>query len=292
MTAAGTGMTAAGTGMTAEGTGMTAEGTCTTAEGTCTTAEGTCTTAEAPWERYAAPARRRIILMRHASVSYYTPEGSPVDPDAVELNALGIRQAHQAAALLASHPLKVDRILTSNLPRTLQTADIVAGQLGPGARRDAHADLAEIRKGSYAHARGKELHDAFLGPFRGAPPLSTRFQFGESLHEVFERVLPVVEQEMADHRWQCALWVLHGGINRALLSWWLCGERRWLGNLLQQPACINLIDAAPDGHEVIVRAVNLWASDLIQAQSRISTVEAQLLEFERGLPSPPGAVRG
>jgi probable phosphoglycerate mutase len=235
------------------------------------------------WDPYLVPSRRRIVLMRHASVSYYNDEGVPLDPESVRLNNAGIRQAGEAAELLARHGVEFDRVLTSNLPRTVQTADIILERLNLDLPRHPHAALAEIRKGHYAHARGRQLHDAFLGPFRASPPLGTRFQFGESLDEVFDRLLPVVEHELANPHWCRALWVLHGGINRALLSWWLCGERRWLGNLLQQPACINLVDVAQDPGDTIVRAINLWASDLVQDAMRISTVEAQLVEFERGL---------
>lgn len=235
------------------------------------------------WDPYVVPSRRRIVLMRHASVSYYTDEGAPVDAENVRLNHAGIRQAGEAAELLARHGVEFDRVLTSNLPRTVQTADIILERLNLEIPRQPYAALAEIRKGDYAHARGRQLHDAFLGPFRASPPLGTRFQFGESLGEVFDRLVPVVEDELANPHWRSALWVLHGGINRALLSWWLCGERRWLGNLLQQPACINLVDVAQNPGDTIVRAINLWAPDLVQNDSRISTVEAQLVEFERGL---------
>ena len=96
-------------------------------------------------------------------------------------------------------------------------------------------------------------------------------------------MLPVVKDELADPDWHTALWVLHGGINRALISWWLCAPQGWLGNLLQQPACINLIDAASRPEDSIVRAVNLWPGDWLQADERHSTIELQLLEYERGL---------
>ncbi|NCV56719.1 MAG: histidine phosphatase family protein, partial [Betaproteobacteria bacterium] len=42
-------------------------------------------------QTYQAPQRRRIILMRHGSVSYYLADGTPVDADAVGLNDRGIK---------------------------------------------------------------------------------------------------------------------------------------------------------------------------------------------------------
>jgi probable phosphoglycerate mutase len=143
--------------------------------------------------------------------------------------------------------------------------------------------LQEIRKGDYEKLEGDDLHQAFLSIFRGRPSSDTRFQGGESIAEVYQRVLPIVGRELSDPNWQSALWVLHGGINRALLSWWLCAGEGWLGNLLQQPACINLIDAAQSPQDSIVRAVNLWPGDWIQSKERYSTIESQLLEYEAGL---------
>jgi len=236
-------------------------------------------------QTYQAPQRRRIILMRHGSVSYYLADGTPVDANAVGLNDRGIKQAQAAGALLAQAGVRVDRVITSDLLRTRQSAEIVlnAMQTQSVPRQSALKALQEIRKGSYEALEDVALHEAFLGIFRGCPSGDTRFQGGESIDEVYARVLPVVKDELADPDWHTALWVLHGGINRALISWWLCAPQGWLGNLLQQPACINLIDAASRPEDSIVRAVNLWPGDWLQADERHSTIELQLLEYERGL---------
>ena len=207
-------------------------------------------------QTYQAPQRRRIILMRHGSVSYYLADGTPVDANAVGLNDRGIKQAQAAGALLAQAGVRVDRVITSDLLRTRQSAEIVlnAMQTQSVPRQSALKALQEIRKGSYEALEDVALHEAFLGIFRGCPSGDTRFQGGESIDEVYARVLPVVKDELADPDWHTALWVLHGGINRALISWWLCAPQGWLGNLLQQPACINLIDAASRPEDSIVKS--------------------------------------
>jgi probable phosphoglycerate mutase len=51
------------------------------------------------------------------------------------------------------------------------------------------------------------------------------------------------------------LLVLHGGVNRAILSYALTGERMFLGGFEQAPGCINVLDVDADAH-FIVRAVN------------------------------------
>jgi broad specificity phosphatase PhoE len=67
--------------------------------------------------------RRRIYLMRHARVAYFE-EGRPVQPDTVLLTEEGREQARAAAAVLEG--IRFDRVITSGLPRTLETARIVA----------------------------------------------------------------------------------------------------------------------------------------------------------------------
>jgi len=164
--------------------------------------------------------------------------------------------------------VQVDRVVTSNLLRTKQTADLVLEQIKPNKapRLESFEALQEIRKGDYEKLEGDDLHQAFLSIFRGRPSSDTRFQGGESIAEVYQRVLPIVGRELSDPNWQSALWVLHGGINRALLSWWLCAGEGWLGNLLQQPACINLIDAAQSPQNSIVRDCQpvAWRLDSIE----------------------------
>ena len=77
--------------------------------------------------------------MRHGDVAYFRPDGAPVAPDTVELTEEGVRQAEAAHELLAGIPLDV--VLASTLPRTLQTARIVA----PRSKIAQWSELGEIR---------------------------------------------------------------------------------------------------------------------------------------------------
>ena len=58
--------------------------------------------------------------MRHGAVDYVDAEGRPVAPDEVPLTAEGRAQAAAARELLSE--IALDRVITSGLPRTLQTA--------------------------------------------------------------------------------------------------------------------------------------------------------------------------
>src|SRR5262249_10946827 len=75
-----------------------------------------------------ARARRRVYLRRHAEVRYC--EG--VHPEHVVLAENGMRQANAAAAALSG--IAFDRVFTSGLERTLETARIVAPGREPESR--------------------------------------------------------------------------------------------------------------------------------------------------------------
>jgi len=204
--------------------------------------------------------------MRHAEVSYFDDDGQPVDPVDVSLNQEGIVQAKAAAEALTG--IELDRVLTSGLPRTLETAAIVA----PGTEPESWTELSELRGGRLSEIPTDALQHEFVHAFRGVIPNETRFLRGESIGELFDRVLPALERLVTDESWHTALAVLHGGVNRAILSYALTGERMFLGHFEQAPACVNVLDLG-EGGEWIVRAVNVAAYDLLHLAHRQTTME-------------------
>ena len=210
--------------------------------------------------------RRRLYLMRHAEVSYFSDAGAPVDPREVPLNAEGVEQARAVAGALRG--IEIDRVLASGLPRTLETASIVA----PGAAVESWPELREIQGGRLSEIPADALQREFVNAFRGVIPNDTRFLRGESIGELFDRVLPALDRLVAADDWHTALAVLHGGVNRAILSYALTGERMFLGHFEQAPACVNVLDLGDEG-EWIVRAVNVAAYDLLHLSHRSTTME-------------------
>ena len=217
--------------------------------------------------------RRRLYLMRHADVAYFDADGRPVRPNEVSLTSAGIAQARSAAAALAG--TRFDRVVTSGLPRTVETAAIVA----PGLDSEAWPELREIEPGGLGAVADAEVEDAFLAVFAGAVPLERRFLGGETVGSLLDRVLPALERLLADPEWDVVLAVLHGGVNRAILSYALSGERIFFGGLEQAPACINVLDV---GDDWVVRAVGLAPYDLVHAGTRQTTMEL-LYEQYRGI---------
>src|SRR5439155_11802593 len=103
-----------------------------------------------------------------------------------------------------------------------------------------------------------------------------RFTGGERIGDLFDRVVPAVDRFAAAPGWDTAPAVLHGGVNRAILSFALTGERRFLGGLEQAPAGLNVLDV---GEDWIVRAVNTVPYDLAHASGRLTTMEELFRQY-------------
>jgi broad specificity phosphatase PhoE len=207
--------------------------------------------------------------MRHAQVAYFE-DGRPLQPENVPLTEEGREQARAAAEILAG--IHFDRVVTSGLPRTLETARIVA----PDAEPESWPDLREIESGRLGDIPEDELERAFVEAWRDVVPENVRFLGGETIGSLLNRVLPAVDRLVADPEWDVVLAVLHGGVNRAILSYALTGGRAMLGNFEQAPACINVLDV---GEDWVVRAVNTTPTDLAHRGGRLRTMEELWAEF-------------
>jgi broad specificity phosphatase PhoE len=221
--------------------------------------------------------RRRLYLMRHGSVDYFLSDGKPVPVDEVPLNRDGQAEARAAGELLRACGVQPDRVLTSGLPRTLQTAQHVLAGAQLQLDIETEPDLQEIRPGRLKDIPRHELRTAFLGAFRAAPDAdieAQRFLNGESVGQLLDRALPAFQRWLARDDWHCSLLVLHGAVNRALLSSALAGRRAFFGRIEQAPACINVLDVATD--DVVLRAVNLAPTQWLHQRERHTTMEKLL----------------
>jgi broad specificity phosphatase PhoE len=216
-----------------------------------------------------APARRRVYLMRHAEVRYF--EG--VRAEDVLLTEDGKRQAEAAAEAL--HAVPFDRIVTSGLARTLATARIVV----PHAEPELRPALREIESGDIRELDPEEVQTMMTTAFRGVVPLETRFLGGETIEALLDRVLPEIDSLLADESWDVALLVLHGAVNRAILSRAITGKRTFLGGFEQTPGCINVLDVDEEG-AFVVRGVNYTPYDPVHARApRLTTMEQLWNEY-------------
>ena len=216
-----------------------------------------------------ADRRRRIYLMRHAQVRYFQGQ----HPHTVLLTDHGRTQAAAAAEDLRE--VRFDRVITSGLPRTLETARIVA----PDREPEHNEALREIESGDIRGLDPDVVQEMMTAAFRGTVPLDTKFLGGETVGELLDRVLPELDALLADTGWDVALLILHGGVNRAILSRAATGERTFLGGFEQSPGCINVLDVDAEG-AFVVRAVNHTPYDPAHVSDpRLTTMEQLWQEY-------------
>jgi len=132
----------------------------------------------------------RLILVRHGE-TLWNRERKVQGLSDIELNELGVKQAHRLA--LALRDEKIDAIYTSPLKRARETARII----GQFHRSPVHVEdgLVEMNQGDFEGLQYHELmdrHRDFLQQWITDPAL-VRIPNGESLAELQERAWRVME---------------------------------------------------------------------------------------------------
>jgi broad specificity phosphatase PhoE len=225
--------------------------------------------------------RRRIYLMRHGSVTYFDANGHPYAPDAVPLDALGRQQAAAAGREFANAGIEFDRVIISGLPRTVETASIVLQQTEQLIEMQAWAALQEFHGGKLEEIADEDLKEAFTGAFRGVVPEHKQFLGGETVGDFMDRVHPEIDRLRADASWDTVLMVLHGGVNRAILSYAMTGQRMFFGSLSQRAGCINVLDVGEEANDWVLRVINHSPMSALQDEHRSTAMEMYLAEYSK-----------
>lgn len=215
-------------------------------------------------------ARRRIYLLRHGEVSYFDPSGLPYQQAEVPLNGEGRSQARAAGKALSE--AEIDLVITSGLPRTLQTAELALEQIGSRPQTEMIETLREIRPGDAFKNAGKGADLAFANSLRKSLTRDTEFLGGETFGSLEDRVVPAFEGLAARDDWKELLLVTHGGTNRMILSRALGGGLDTFGRIEQDAGCINIIDLDADG-SFLLRLVNYTPKSPVKADIRLSSME-------------------
>ncbi|KND57777.1 Alpha-ribazole-5'-phosphate phosphatase [Candidatus Paraburkholderia schumanniana] len=206
---------------------------------------------------YELPKRRRIFLMRHGDVTYFDDSGRAIDPESVPLNERGREEASAAGREFAAQKVRFDRVIVSGLPRTVETARRVLEATGQSIDIETWPEWQEIRGGKLKDLTTADIERAFLSVFDGVVPEDVQFLGGETIGELLDRALPAVARLREDRSWDTVLLVLHGGVNRALLSHAItAGERAFFGHLSQATGCINALDVGDKLGDWVVHAIN------------------------------------
>lgn len=224
--------------------------------------------------------RRRLLLMRHGAVEYFAPDGRSYQPTEVPLTERGVAQAQAVGAALAQAGVRVDRVVTSGLVRTRSTAEHAMAAGAIAAPVEHWPDLQEIRGGRLGAIPEAQLREAFIAPFEGPVPLETQFLGGETVGQLLDRTIPALQRLLAQTDWDTTLLVLHGGVNRALLSWLLTGQRLFFGGFEQAPGCLNVVDVGGSTASHIIRMLNYSPLDTLHTATRLSTMETLLARYQ------------
>jgi probable phosphoglycerate mutase len=213
--------------------------------------------------------RRRIYLMRHAEVAYFSPEGRAYPPATVPLTEAGRRQAETAGRVLADVPL--DRVVTSGLPRAVETAELVLA--GRSLTLETCPELREIEPGRLRDLAGPgadpaAIHAAIDHAFRTAIAADitwqSRFLGGETFGELGTRAWPAFIRIAAEPGWRHLLIVAHTVVNLVLLGWMLGAGLHPLAGMDQEYGCINIVDVDDSGR-FLIRLINGTPANWLKA---------------------------
>jgi broad specificity phosphatase PhoE len=154
----------------------------------------------------------RVILVRHGESEGNRDRTFTQNPQ-VPLTARGREQA-RAAGLRIAERYQPTRIVASPYLRAWQTAEVVAEVLA--LRVETEADLREQSFGVFAG----QPYDALLSDaaYHEGPRWDWRPQGGESLTDVYQRVVPVFERMTAEGSGRDVVVVSHGGVMLALCA--------------------------------------------------------------------------
>ncbi|MHC4860567.1 MAG: histidine phosphatase family protein [Planctomycetota bacterium] len=150
----------------------------------------------------------RLFLVRHGETDVNREQRMQGITDA-PLNENGRRQLARVAERLAKEG--IDAIYSSDLPRALESAEIVSARIGapvvpePDLREQDLGDWEGIRWPDLAEASSREELRRFLGDLDFGPP------GGETKRSLLDRVVGFVDALPDRHPGGCVLVVTHGG---------------------------------------------------------------------------------
>ena len=197
-----------------------------------------------------------VFLVRHGALAVDARDCFVGQLD-LPLSPEGVRQAQVIGGVLRAGG--IDAIHCSDLPRTRQTAALVAGESGVPVT--AHPDLREIALGEWEGLSRRDVAARFPVQYaaRGDDIEHYRIPGGESFADCRLRVVgawkSIVEQ--GERR---LVVVGHAGANRALLCHLLDMSLSKIFSLGQDYGCINVIEY--EYGRADVRLINACSTDL------------------------------
>jgi len=189
-----------------------------------------------------------IILVRHGETEWNVEEVFRGRID-IGLNETGVRQAELLAQYLSR--LNIDAVYSSPLRRALNTAEVIARyhklkvEIAPG--------LIDFDFGKWQGLSLQEVKDRYkelYAEWVGTPHL-VKIPDGESLDEVRERALAMVDEVVAKHKGTVVL-VSHRVVNKVLICALLGLDNSHFWNI-KQDTCGTTVFAYENGRFILTK---------------------------------------
>ena len=176
-----------------------------------------------------------IILARHGETAWNVAEVFR-GRVSVGLNETGLKQAALLAEYLSN--LEIEALYSSPLPRALQTAEAVAERCG--LKVNVESRLTDFDFGQWQGLPHQEVREKYgeLYLLWENSPEQIRMPGGESLSDVRERAIPVVDDLIGKHAGRVVL-VSHRVVNKVLICALLGLENSHFWNIRQDTCGIT-----------------------------------------------------
>ena len=189
--------------------------------------------------------RKRIYLFRHGDVSYITIGQFVKEPNLVNLSAEGQKQA--SAIDENTKNVRYDRVVTSGLLRTIQTATPIADRRGISI--ESYLGLIDYQLSPLSIA---DTSAAKIGFLFEDPEFQTSIGGLETVDDFFARIVSQLTNLLRED-WQQIALVLHGAVNAAIMCWVNDLEINRASKFDQDHAALNVLDFDIDANEDVVR---------------------------------------
>jgi broad specificity phosphatase PhoE len=189
-----------------------------------------------------------LILARHGETAWNVEEVFRGRID-VELNETGQRQAELLAEYLSEQ--KIEAVYSSPLKRAARTAEAVARR--HKLRVEIANGLTDCDFGQWQGLHLKEVRDKYSQLYQqwAESPQLVKLPGGESLDEVRERALAVVNGVTAKHRGRVVL-VSHRVVNKVLICALLGLDNSHFWNI-RQDTCATTVFSYENGQFVLIK---------------------------------------
>lgn len=184
----------------------------------------------------------RLYMVRHGHVQYFDAQHQPINPKYARLSKLGEQQIQRLAEYL--NEISMDKIFSSTMPRSIQTAEILAAQQKQ-QQIEAYDEIREIKSGRLKDIALDRAALVIQKAYAWRKYQLEHFLQGESWLLFEARVLQWLEQmllQQADAQSQHILLSAHDAVNRVVLNWVYGLKNHDVQVQEQDYACLNIID--------------------------------------------------